>query len=57
MEFNKHEEVPKLVTLREASRSKEARNRLLLQARTNHIQHSNNYEVTGLHNTLNEERK
>lgn len=34
MEFNRNEEVPKLVTIHEASRSKDARNKLLMQART-----------------------
>jgi hypothetical protein len=34
MEFNRNEEVPKLVTIQEASRSKDTRNKLLMQART-----------------------
>lgn len=42
MEFNRREEVPKLVTLQEVSRSKEARNKLLLQARTFHHSHTKN---------------
>lgn len=33
MEFSRNEEVPRLVTYQEVSKSKDARNRLLLQAR------------------------
>jgi len=33
MEVNRNEEVPKLVTIHEVSRSKDARNKLLMQAR------------------------
>ena len=59
MEINRNEEVPKLVTIHEASRSKDARNRLLMQARTTIAPKRNEsrFEMSALNDSLNEERR
>lgn len=60
MEFSRSEEVPKLITVHEASRSKEVRNKLLTQARASHHYQpkSQNYnEMASLHDSLTDERQ
>lgn len=59
MEFNRNEEVPRLVTKHEVSYSKDARNKLLMQARTQ-LQpkaHDRQHEITTLNDTLHGERR
>ena len=61
MEFNRNEEVPRLVTKQEVSYSKDARNKLLMQARTQLQPKAHapdrQHEITTLNDTLHGERR